>query len=277
MRPPQYIEAQEQAYYALRRRMWRFWALWGIASLAAYALLQMLGLVLSLLAFAFILVNLILLLYHRTQIKYFQHYKQIEALFSIYNMVTVQMPLPPMRLWAASPDFLTVILRYVKTYHPMQIVELGSGVSTLLAAYSLKEHSHGQVISLDHESEYSQKSREYVDAHGLSRTAQIIHAPLQEVSVGGQVWQWYDVQQVKTVERIDLLIVDGPPAQQEQMARYPALPLLFDKLNSGAIIICDDFQRPGEQAMVERWLKEFPVDIVEVIDNEKGAVVLRKR
>ena len=58
---------------------------------------------------------------------------------------------------------------------------------------------------------------------------------------------------------IDLLVVDGPPAFAVGFAhaRYPALPVLRDRLAPGATVVLDDVERPGEQEVLRRWEGEY--------------------
>ena len=56
-----------------------------------------------------------------------------------------------------------------------------------------------------------------------------------------------NIDRLTTKDTIDLLIIDGPPVKTNQLARYPALPLLFSKLSKECIIILDDAARPSEQ------------------------------
>ena len=76
---------------------------------------------------------------------------------------------------------------------------------------------------------------------------------------------------------IDFLIIDGPPSKGSHYARYPAIPLLFDKLSKDAIIILDDSKRKMEQEIVEKWKKEFDCFNFEYLDNDKGLYILRKK
>ena len=79
-------------------------------------------------------------------------------------------------------------------------------------------------------------------------------------------WRWYDEAAVAAGldtafggEPIDLLIVDGPPAFAvgHGTSRYPALPVLHERLAPGATVVLDDIERPGEQVVLERWELEF--------------------
>lgn len=55
-----------------------------------------------------------------------------------------------------------------------------------------------------------------------------------------------------------MLIVDGPPGRVNKDARYPALPLLHERLNPGAHVFLDDATRPDERRILTQWLAEFP-------------------
>jgi hypothetical protein len=76
---------------------------------------------------------------------------------------------------------------------------------------------------------------------------------------------WYDQTALETGidsalggAAIELLVVDGPPAyaQGHGLARYPALPVLHDRLAPSATIILDDAERPGEREIIRRWQLE---------------------
>src|SRR5712692_7065808 len=57
---------------------------------------------------------------------------QIEALFSIFSIIHLRHPLPAMGHWAVSPDFARILVDVILDRKPGLILELGSGVSTLL-------------------------------------------------------------------------------------------------------------------------------------------------
>ena len=51
-----------------------------------------------------------------------------------------------------------------------------------------------------------------------------------------------------------LVIVDGPPATTGPQARYPAIEWLLTALpDCSAEVILDDYARPDEKAIVQRW------------------------
>lgn len=272
---PQHIETQDPKYFAFGREVYLAWALWAVASFLLI-LAEQIGLILSLVTLGILVLATLLRIYHKLQIEQVRHYWQTEALFSIYSTLRIEHPLPPMRLWAASPDFLVLAISLIRRHKPQVIFEVGSGVSTLLAGYCLRAQGSGQVISLEHEMRFTEVTRDNILAHGLQDYASVRHAPLQAQVIEGETRMWYDTSALADLPGIDLLVVDGPPEGTQAMARYPALPMLFAKLNEGAYILVDDFMRDDEYAMVNQWLSDYDLTVVQTYANEKGAVILRK-
>jgi predicted O-methyltransferase YrrM len=205
------------------------------------------------------------------------NYRQMESLLSLFASLKIHHPLPRMRGAAISPDFATTLVTLIRRHKPGLIVEAGSGVSTLVAAYCLKEVGRGRILSLEQEDRYARVSTEYLNDHGLTGIANVVHAPLRTVAIGRQSWDWYDTTALANIDSIDMLIVDGPlqQGQPSRLVRYPALPLLLEKLSPGAVVVLDDASREDETIVLKRWLDEFGCVDVERIPSEKGTVVLR--
>lgn len=201
-------------------------------------------------------------------------YAQTEALTALYATLPIRRPLPPLRRSSVSPDFATELVGLVLDLRPGLILELGSGASTLIAAYVLEKIGSGRIVSLEHDSEWHERSTSLVRAHGLTARAEVVHASLRPHVLGGENWPWYDLTQVEGLDSIDLLIVDGPPGTLRDHARYPAVPLLIERLAPTAAIIVDDAARPDEAAIVRRWCAEHGPFRVEQVRTERGLAVL---
>lgn len=269
------IEAYEPRYLRFRRRALVAGTAWSVVTVALALSLEVVGLALALAGWGLLGVAGLLWAFHRLQIEQVHHYRQVEALFSLHALVTIAQPLPPMRLWAASPDFLLLAVGLIRREQPRFVLELGSGVSTLVCAYALRQGG-GRMLSLDHEAAFGQATTENLRDHGLNAVAEVAHAPLTRVTVDAGDWQWYDPAAISALPLIDLLIVDGPPEATQPLARYPALPLLFDRLSAGARVLVDDFARHDEAEMVSRWIVEYGLAVERVAGVEKGAIILRK-
>jgi len=215
--------------------------------------------------------------YRRIRYRLQQSYQQIESLIYLFSTLKFRHPLPPMRGWAISPEFANILISLIRERKPRLVLEMGSGVSTLVTAYCLQEIGAGAVVSLDHDELFAAISAADIVKHQLQGTATIIYAPIKEVAIGDKKWLWYDMKRLQNLEPIDMLIIDGPPGSIQRLARYPALPILFHLLSDDAIVILDDAFRKDEREIVKLWLKELGGFSLEEIETEKGAAILRRQ
>jgi predicted O-methyltransferase YrrM len=203
--------------------------------------------------------------------------QQTQSLFHLFSRIQPRRPLPPMRDMAISPDFASTLVTLVLEQKPKAILELGSGTSTLLCGYCLEQIGAGQVISIDHHGEYAEQTRQTIRDHGLERHVTVLHAGLNDLTLGAGTWQWYDTGFLANLPSVDLLIVDGPPMWLQKESRYPALPVIADYLSPDATILIDDADRPDEKNIVTKWLQEFPGFQYSRLRHEKGTVVLHRQ
>jgi predicted O-methyltransferase YrrM len=141
-----------------------------------------------------------------------------------------------------------------------EIVECGSGVSTIAIARLLRELGEGSLHSLEHDPAWAQLGKMRLASEGLSGIAKVIEAPLGAHPLAPAGCRWYEPWALAELpEAIDLLLVDGPPAGDlaPERGRYPALPALADRLAPDAAVILDDAERPGERWVLERWRAEL--------------------
>ena len=201
---------------------------------------------------------------------------QLEALLSLVSVLRIVQPLPPMRGWAISPDFANLLVSVISQERPGHILEIGSGVSTLVAAYCLKRIGSGTLTSLDHDEHFVEQTKRDLQRHGLEGYAEVIYAPLKPVEINGKTWLWYDRDFLSRVEAMDMVIVDGPPGNVGRLSRYPAVPILSERLSQEAVVLLDDANRPDEEQIIEMWLRDYGPFCREDVQCEKGATVLRK-
>jgi len=203
-------------------------------------------------------------------------YAQTEALMGILHTLRPVLPLPATRGWAAGPDLLRELVTQLRTIPADLVVEASSGVSTLVIAYCLKEQGRGQVIALEHDPVYAERTRRILRDHGVEQYATVVDTPLVSQQVNGRSMLWYDLRHAGIAGPIDLLVVDGPPDTTQPMARYPALPLLLPLLAPRARVLLDDGDRADERAAVQRWVKEDPGMAASYLNHEGGAWLLRR-
>ena len=177
--------------------------------------------------------------------------------------------------WAIAPDLQHALLDLIDQMQPRLVVELGSGVSTIVMGYALARIG-GRAIALEHLPEFRAQTIREIAKHGLGLTCQVIAAPLRVHRIDGTDWRWYDLANFEPGVPIDLLLVDGPPGATQREARYPALPLLRSHLADHAVVVLDDCGRPDERSIVERWSRAFPEYAVAHVAHTRGTAIFRK-
>ena len=201
-------------------------------------------------------------------------YKQVESLIWLDRLLGLTHPLPPLRGWAGSPDFLLVLAEHVLAAQPKCVLECSSGASTIVVARCLQKIGTGHVYSLEHSAEYSGKTRAHLKRHGLEEWATILEAPLESQAAFNGA-RWYSLKQLATVKgQVDMLVIDGPPQDTAPLARLPAVPALAHVMAPNCATFLDDSDRPDETAIVVKWLAQFPRLQAEQMWCEKGCVKL---
>lgn len=176
---------------------------------------------------------------------------QIEALTQLFGMVTPRAAMPP----AGSPEDLLGLLHIVRARRPRLVVALGSGAASVWLGYALE--SAGRLVVVEHDAERAARTRTLLAAHGLT-AVEVLHAPLNELSLDVRTVDWYDVDALDGLRDIDLLVVDGPDGAE---ALPPALHVLGRRLTAGGAVVVEEGPRPAprqggftpEQPVVGRW------------------------
>lgn len=251
---------------------------YGVVAAAAFAWLPAAAGLVALGAATASVLGLQLYLYRRRQADDVERLEHMQALLWLTEHLRLHRPLPPLTRWAATPQLAAEIVARIEAGRPDVVVEVGSGSSTLVAAYALERLGAGRIVSFEAEAAYAEATRALLAQHGLAHRACVVHAPLRDVVVEGRACRWYDPELVGEalagLPRVDLLVVDGPPGETHPQARWPALPLVADRLALHAVVMLDDAYRPDEQAVLRRWLEAWPGFACQYVASTKGVAVL---
>lgn len=179
--------------------------------------------------------------------------------------------LPNLGSWKADTGFLHRIVDAVEELRPAVVVELGAGASSLVCAKALERNGGGRLVSFDQHKGFVEATSEWLASEGVQ--ADMRYAPLT-AEIEGWGGRWYALDKVP--ERIDLIIIDGPPWAVHPFVRGAA-ETLFDRLSPGGIVLLDDAARPGERIVASRWRKRWPgIRFERASGSTKGTLVGRK-
>ena len=168
-------------------------------------------------------------------------------------------PLPALGGWAATArSILDDRRRDPESARPGDRARLRLGVvDRARRAAAPAARAGGHVYALEADPEFAEETRGYLRAHGADEYGAVVDAPLTDVTLpDGSTVPWYDLARLPDIGEIDILFVDGPIGTVADQARYPAFPLLADRLADGALIVVDDTNRRDEKQIVRRWLDE---------------------
>lgn len=246
--------------------------------------------------------------------------KQIESFISIRDYLASGSQGLNFHGWPISSDVGLYLLHLIDSNDYDCIIEFGSGTSTVLFAEAMLNKSKRrvgqigvedvypegsknekdlavglptaqdiprQIVAFEHDKRYLGETTEMLEARSLRYLVNLVHSPLIETQIGESNWLYYDcAQQLKALSELlanpsrILVLVDGPPQQVGEKARYPALHMLLQHLAVHSFdILVDDYSRKAERQMVTEWealLSQRSLEFSgERIEAEKGAYHLK--
>ena len=197
----------------------------------------------------------------------------------LQETLSLSQPLPRAGGYGAAEDFLALLVRLIRAQAARgtapRVLELGSGLTSLISALTLAQLGAGSLLSLEHDQRFLERTRRWLADFGADDAGEIWHAPLQPCPPETGASSWYDDTVLPEKGEFDLLIVDGPPAWHSPGARAPALPMLNQRLAEDALIVVDDYRRRGERRCVQRWQGQFPRLQLAEYHSRKGTAILR--
>src|SRR5690606_19832950 len=138
-------------------------------------------------------------------------YTQLSQLFDTSHFI-------PMTTWSISPSTILHVINDIDIHQRKCIVEFGSGASTLYIAKYLKTTNHkAQFFSIESNEVWLSKLKSQLEAFKLKDYVTFIYAPIEKVPnefAFKTQETWYSTtilnEILKTVDSIDLILVDGP-------------------------------------------------------------------
>lgn len=203
-----------------------------------------------------------------------KNFDQFESLLWLYHAVKPIYPFPRFRGWAASPDFLRIVIERIKEQKIKRIIELGSGSSTVVLAEFLKRTKcRGKIISIDERRESYLKTFNELKKRKLNKKVLLYFCPLTKITKTDNNTKWYSVPKFVYKSKFDLVIIDGPSTLNDPLSRRFTIDRLKNAAASNCLFIMDDTNRPGEQEILKKWIAERKIKNLEQLPTEKGTAL----
>jgi len=150
--------------------------------------------------------------------------------------------------WSGAPELLQSCVQHaLRARAP--VLECGSGLTTLLVG-AVVQRMGGQLWSLEHLPEWAERVSTQLEKFGING----VHLSVAPLADFGE-YQWYSPPVEAKSLRFGLVVCDGPPSSTAG-GRYGLLPVMWQNLANGCVILLDDAEREDEQVIVRRWCRE---------------------
>jgi predicted O-methyltransferase YrrM len=181
--------------------------------------------------------------------------------------------------FAIEEKFANYLINLIFLEKPLNIIELGSGLSTLLILKAAEKIGYTpNFISFDSDEYFLSETKNRLDSESiLESSVKLIFSPIVDIDLFDKRYKWYSIHGNNiNLDKLDLIVIDGPVGTLCKNSRYPALHFFKKYIKKGTIVILDDANRLDEKEIVELWRKEF-LGIVSVkkIDSDRGIIEIK--
>jgi len=167
----------------------------------------------------------------------------------------------PLTTWSISPKEVLHFCNDIIINNRNNIVEFGSGFSTICIAQLLKVNKkESTFISFENNADWAAELTLLLQRMDLDGYVKIVHAPLVDVPAvyaKENQQKWYDTTVIEAAinqnQSLDMIIVDGPYGGSTPFARFSAVPFLLSKMSTNYAVFLDDTNREQEKMIAADW------------------------
>ncbi|MCK6418087.1 MAG: class I SAM-dependent methyltransferase [Alphaproteobacteria bacterium] len=168
--------------------------------------------------------------------------------------------------YSMDPQSLLAIKEIISVLRPRVVLELGSGISTVVCADHMRQlyerDSQGFCyVTVDQSAEYISETRALVDRAGLSDFVKCLHSPVVPYIFGASGFSCYQFNEEMLFDafnglRPEMVIIDGPVgggANGVPFARLLTAPAVRRFCVPKACVLMDDALRDTEIEIIRHW------------------------
>ncbi|MGH7620737.1 MAG: hypothetical protein ACREMU_00190 [Gemmatimonadaceae bacterium] len=171
--------------------------------------------------------------------------------------------------WSADESYLAEAVRSAaRASGP--ILECGSGLTTLLMG-AITARTGTPIHALEGNAGWHERASRAAAKRGMANVT--VHlAPMRDFGD----FEWYDAPVATLPHDFALIICDGPPASTRG-GRSGMLPVMRGNLAPACTVLIDDTNRPAEQELVQRWIRELGASSESRLSGRGFARIERRR
>lgn len=181
---------------------------------------------------------------------------------------------------AIEESYAKYLINKIIALRPVNIVELGSGISSLIIVKTLEKLGYAyKFITVDSDQHFLEQTKRLLIKEGIydENKIELRFSKITDVEINGSQYKWYNpVDFFFDFNRIDLLFVDGPLGTLSKNTRYPAPYVMMKYLKDDSWVLLHDAKRIDETEIVKLWRKEIAlIKEFRSIDTERGGLELQ--
>ena len=165
------------------------------------------------------------------------NFEKFEKLSFFFASQTSELHLKKLGGWALDIDTAQLLTRIVKITSPINVLEFGSGTSTVILGRALSKFPKSSLYSVDEEIEFFSETQKFLKLNDLSNV-ELVHAPLQK--------NWYAEGPLESFPIFDLIFIDGPKEN-----RINSIDFIESHSKATTIFVIDDYGSVETEGLVE--------------------------
>ena len=181
----------------------------------------------------------------------FQHLSKLLPEYFPYSYHTLSLP------------DIEAIINTIIYANSTNIIECGSGLSTLVIGKLLSKQKNAQILAIENDETWINLITRLLNDNMISNVT-FRKSDLIQMQEEGKIGKWYNIPEIlEKSDLVDAIIVDGPYAEKhhDPYSRYYSYQLIANRLKRGGFVYLDDVNRHAEKDFLNEWLKRTGLEI----------------
>lgn len=159
--------------------------------------------------------------------------------------------------WALHVDSCKFLATLIRKYHLKNVLEFGSGFSSIMIANEIKHSRDHLLVSIDNSQYYSQIARQSLVKNNIKANIEFYTFPIRPRVYHKKILLFYAIPQGfwSNFGKFDLVLIDAP---HHDFGREAGFYEVFYRLKIGGIAVIDDSNRRSQEMVyAKKWQQIF--------------------